>query len=105
MEGGRAELRGEVLAVCDRSEGVRVIPVRFQVFGSWVRRIKQRCRVVRPAALLARSNRPSPSGRNFSVTEPNERSTSSGNSAVDIDQFTESECQNDFHAAATPNLK
>ena len=42
-EVGRAELRGEVLAVCDRSEGSRGIAVRFHVFGSWVRRIKQLC--------------------------------------------------------------
>ena len=38
------EVRGEVLAACDRNEGTRVIAVRFNVSESWVRRIKQRRR-------------------------------------------------------------
>lgn len=35
------EVRGEVLAACDRNEGTRVIALRFQVSESWVRRILQ----------------------------------------------------------------
>lgn len=44
MEAYSTELRGEVLAACDRNEGTRVIAVRFQVSESWVRRIKQQRR-------------------------------------------------------------
>lgn len=44
MEAYSTELRGEVLAACDRNEGTRVIAVRFEVSESWVRRIKQQRR-------------------------------------------------------------
>jgi len=44
MDAYTAELRGEVLAACDASEGTRVIALRFQVSESWVRRIKQQRR-------------------------------------------------------------
>jgi hypothetical protein len=44
MEPYSTELRGEVLAACDRNEGTRVIAVRFKVSESWVRRVKQRRR-------------------------------------------------------------
>ena len=44
MEPYSEELRGEVLAACDRGEGTREIAGRFKVSESWVRRIKQRRR-------------------------------------------------------------
>lgn len=44
MEPYCTELRGEVLAACDRNEGTRVIAVPFKVSESWVRRIKQQRR-------------------------------------------------------------
>ena len=40
MEAYSPELRGEVLAACDRNEGTRVIAVWFEVSELWVRRIK-----------------------------------------------------------------
>lgn len=39
-----AELRGEVLAACDRQEGTRAVATRFKVSESWIRRLLQRRR-------------------------------------------------------------
>ena len=44
MEPYSTEVRGEVLAACDRNEGTRAIATRFKVSEAWVRRIKQRRR-------------------------------------------------------------
>jgi transposase len=44
MEPISAEVRGAVLAACDRQEGTRAVAARFKVSESWVRRLLQRRR-------------------------------------------------------------
>jgi len=55
MEAYGMEVRGEVLAACDRNEGTRVIALRFKVSESWIRRIKQRRRETGEVAPRARA--------------------------------------------------
>src|SRR5262245_31169048 len=57
MEPYGMELRGEVLAACDRKEGTRLIALRFKVSEAWVRRLKQRRRETGEVAPRRRSPR------------------------------------------------
>lgn len=53
------EMRREVLAACDRSEGTRAVALRFQCSESWVRRVKQERRELgKTAPLLTRRRTP-----------------------------------------------
>jgi transposase len=57
MESYGTELRGEVLAACDRKEGTRAIAARWKVSESWVRRLKQRRRETGEVAPRTRAPR------------------------------------------------
>ncbi len=53
------EMRREVLAACDRGEGIRAVALRFRCSESWVRRVKQERRELsKTAPLLLRRRTP-----------------------------------------------